>query len=271
MSYAPLHTARRLRYDNIYGHTTWTSPGGETRSIAGVPDALAAIAGLERGFDADAVGLGLHALILTLYARQGYPSDAVRGAVIQAAETLRGVIHPRHTPILDQALAIADRALLTGDDAIPPLIAFTTETVARLDRAAERCGRRAAALLDERDCPLIIGSGAALHWMVQTAADQGVVLHIADANRQDEATVCIVAGACALMNGDMANVHPAEVEIVAAARRRGTPVYALAPDGPTAATPMGSRIPAHLISAIVTDRGVYRPERITAYDVVNLP
>lgn len=271
MPHVPLRTAERLRYDDICGQTTWTSPAGETRVIASVPDALEAIAGLERGFDADVVGLGLHALILTLRARRGYPSDAVRGALIQAAETLRGVIQPQHALTLDQALAIADSALLTGNDAIQTLTAFTTDAVARLDRAAERCGRRAAALLDEHDCLLIIGSGTALHWMLEIATDQGTALRIADANRQDEATVCVVAGACALMNGDMANVRPVEVEMVAAARQRGTPVYALAPDGPTDAAPPDVRIPAQFINAIVADRGVYRPERVAAYHVANLP
>lgn len=82
MPHALLHTAERLRYDETHGHITWTPPVGETRVIAGIQDALEAIAGLERGFNADVVGLGLHALILTLRARRSYPSDVARGAMI---------------------------------------------------------------------------------------------------------------------------------------------------------------------------------------------
>jgi hypothetical protein len=233
--------------------------------IASLRDVIDAIAGLSRGFDADVVGLGLHGLLLTLRARRGYPSDAARGAVIQAAEALRTVIPPQYALVLDQALAIADGALLTGDDAVQALTAFATDAIARLDRAAERCGRHAAALLDENDCLLIIGDGAALRWMLQRATAHGMALKIADADRRDEATICLVAGACALMNGDVAGMRPAEVEMVTAARRRSMPVYALAPNGPIAAAPEGGRILAQFINAIITDRGIYRPERIAAY------
>ncbi len=260
MPHTPLHAARRLHCDETHGHATWTSPAGETREIASISDTLDAVAGLERGFDADIVGLALHALILTLRTRRGYPLDFARGAVIQAAETLRGVIPPPHAPILDQALAIADGALLNGDDDVPALVAFTADAIARLDRAAERCGRRATALIDENDRLLIIGDGAALRWMVQTAAVPRTTLRIAG-----EATICVVADAFAAMNGDVAGVHPEAVDVIALARARGVPVYALAPNGPTAAALTGARIPAHLLNAIVTDRGVYRPERIATY------
>lgn len=261
----PRSATERLHNDDAHKRAIWRSPDGETRVIASIPDAITAIAGLTRGFDADIVGLGLHALLLTLHARRGYPSDAARGAVIQAAETLRSVVPPQHAAVFDQALAIADSALLTGNDAIQALATFATDAIARLDRAAERCGRRAAALLDEHDCLLILGDGAALRWMLHIAAGEGTTLKIADADYPHEATVCVVAGGCALMDGAIVGMHPSAIDAVATARRRGMPVYALAPDGPTTAAAPGARLPAPLVSAIVTDRGVYRPERIAAY------
>ncbi|MFQ3684598.1 hypothetical protein [Roseiflexus sp.] len=261
----PLCAAERLRDNDAHGYVVWTSPSGVTTTIVDSQGALGAIAGLERGFDADAAGLALYALILTLRARRGYPSDAMRSAVIQAAETLRSVIHPQYAPILDQALTLTDSALVNGDDAVEALTAFTANTIARLDRAAERCGRRAAALLDENDRLLTTGAGAALRWMLQIAIEQGTAPRIVDADHRDEATICVIAGVCVSTSGDVIGLLPDEIETIAAARRHGLPVYVLAPGGPVAGALPGDRLSAHLVSAIVTDRGIYRPERIAAY------
>lgn len=263
----PLYAAKRLCDNDAL---VWTSPSGVTSTIVDSQEALGAIAGLDRGFDADAAGLALYALILTLRARRGYPSDAMRSAVIQAAETLRGVIHPQHAPLLDQALTLTDSALVNGDDAVQALTAFTANVIARLDRAAERCGRRAAALLDENDRLLTTGAGAALRWMLQDAGEQGTAPLVVAADRRDEATICVIAGVCVSTSGDVIGLFPDEIEMITNVRKRGRPIYVLAPCGPVADALTGGRLPAQLVSAIVTDRGIYRPERISVYEELPL-
>ncbi len=261
----PLRAAERLHDNDARGYLVWTSPSGMTTTIVDEQEARDAIASLERGFDADAAGLELYALILTLRARRGYPSDAMRSAVIQAAETVRGVIHPQHAPLLDQALTLTDNALVNGDDAVQALTTFAASTIARLDRAAERCGRRAAALLDENDRLLTIGAGAALRWMLQDAGERGTAPLIVAADRRDEATICVIAGVCVSTSGDVIGLCPDEIDMIATVRKQGQPVYVLAPCGPVADALTGDRLPAQLVSAIVTDRGIYRPERISVY------
>ena len=101
--------------------------------------------------------------------------------------------------------------------------------------------------------------------MLQTAIEQTPAVHVVAADRRDEATICIIGGVCVSTSGDVTGLLPDEIETIAAARRHRLPVYALAPGGPFAGTLPGDRLPADLISAIVTDRSIYRPERINAY------
>jgi methylthioribose-1-phosphate isomerase len=123
-----------------------------------------------------------YGLALVARQRQAWPTDAQRGALIQAAEVLR---RTRPTAddlhhILDAALQHADAALLQGEAAEQALADFVDAQVARGDAVAEACGRNAATLLhDEEHILTHCFAGAALNWMLHVAhAEQGKRLHL---------------------------------------------------------------------------------------------
>ncbi len=264
----------------------------------------------------EAIGLGAvrHAATaylagygLALVAREWAtrPSDARRGALIQASELLRrtGPDDTRLTQLLDQALVRADAATLAGEDAEAALLRLVQGEISRADRVAERCGRIAAGLLDEGDHVLTHSfAGPALLWMLHVAlAEQAKPITLAvlaapapdDAARLcadlareigltvtrleaptterafEPASAIFVAGAERIaLNGDTAG-EPDAARYAELARRHGLPCYVLGGHGPDPTVDTFAAasdiMPAELISAIITSRGIYRPEMIARY------
>jgi len=244
---------------------------------------------------------------LALAAREwaGRPSDARRGALIQAGELLRrarpGDTHM--TRLIEQGLARADAATLAGQDAEQALLRLVQSEITRADRVAERCGRIASGLLDAGDHVLTHGfAGPALLWMLHVAlAEQSKPIalsvlgshDLADARLTAElareiglpvtliedpavertfehsASIVFIAGAERIaLDGGVAGA-PGAAGYAELARLQGLPRYVLGYDGPdpdvAAFAAASDVLPPELISAIITSRGIYRPEMIARY------
>ena len=276
-----------------------------------------------------------YGLALAARAWRDRPSEAQRGAIIQAGQRLRAT---RPTAddlhyIIAEGLSRADAAILEGGDAEAALADFVAGEVARGDKVAERCGRIAAGLLDDGDRILThCFAGAALNWMLYTAhVEQGKAIRLyptetrpylqgarLTAHQAHEIGVqvtlltdnmpgfCFARGMFSVyvtaadrvaLDGSIAN-KIGTYQYAVLARRHGVPFYVLGYDGPDPATPSGADIPIEerdpaevlrfagartapegvgayypafdvtppdLVSAIVTSRGIYRPERIADY------
>ena len=234
------------------------------------------------------------------------PSDARRGALIQAGEWLRRADsdNPRLSRLLDQALARADAATLAGEDAEAALLRLVQGEISRADRVAERCGRIAAGLLDADDHVITYGfAGPALLWMLHVALVEqaksitlavivapmldddarlltdlaravGLPVELLDLSASARAfepavSMVFVAGAewIALDGGAAGGIGAASYAELA--RRYSLPCYVLGGDGPDPAVDSFAAasdiMPPALISAIITSRGIYRPEMIARY------
>jgi methylthioribose-1-phosphate isomerase len=233
------------------------------------------------------------------------PTEARRGAIIQAGERLRAARRGdrRLARLVEQALARADAAVLAGGDAEQALVSFVSDEISRADRAAERCGRIAAGLLDESDRVLAHGfAGPPLGWLLHVALTEqhkpiallaaarqpeddqarlvvalarvlGVGVELVDKSALEQAAPSVfVAGVEQLaLDGSIAGARGTR-DATALARRLGLPRYILAPDGPDPDAQTGADLiaadditPPELISAIITSRGIYRPEMIARH------
>jgi methylthioribose-1-phosphate isomerase len=276
-----------------------------------------------------------YGLALAARAWKGRPSDAQRGAIIQAGERLR---RTRPTAddlhaIITQGLARADAAIIAGQDAEEVLMNFVAGEVSRGDKVAERCGRIAAGLLSDGDHILThCFAGAALNWMLYVAhveqekqiqlyptetrpylqgarltAHQALEIGVPVTLLTDNMpgfcfargmfNVYVTAADRVALDGSIAN-KIGTYQYAVLARRHSVPFYVLGYDGPDPDTPSGADIPIEerdpaevlqfagvrtapegagayypafdvtppeLVSAIVTSRGIYRPERIADY------
>jgi methylthioribose-1-phosphate isomerase len=113
-----------------------------------------------------------YGLALVAYQRRDWPTESKRAALIQAAATLRAALPGalRTHAFLEQALHVADLALLRGEYAMYALIELIETEMAHSDAVAEACGRRAIALLHADACLLVHGYlGPALNWMLHAA------------------------------------------------------------------------------------------------------
>jgi methylthioribose-1-phosphate isomerase len=254
--------------------------------------------------------LAVYELALVAHAWAQRPSEARRAAIIQAAERLRyaAPANYRLARMVEAALARADAAILAGGDAEETLLTFASEEIARADRAAERCGRIAAGLLDEQDRLLVHGfPGPALGWMLaaalqerkqpelfitlgayeqpimlatRLAAELGLPAQVLDERATNERLAgegfgVFVVGAERLALDGTVLAGDRATALVTLLRDHGLPRYVLAPDGPDASARNGdwladtgdtyAIIAPELISAIITSRGIYRPEMIARY------
>ena len=182
--------ADTVRYDAERGLALaldWRAYPAETALVA-YSDAEAIVHAIESGAVRHAAAAYLAGYGLALAAREwaARPSDARRGALIQAGEWLRRAAPGdiRLSRLLDQALARADAATLAGEDAEAALLRLVQGEISRADRVAERCGRIAAGLLDAGDHVLTHGfAGPALLWM----------LHVALAEQSKPITLAVLA------------------------------------------------------------------------------
>jgi methylthioribose-1-phosphate isomerase len=251
------------------------------------------------------VGYGL-ALVAHQWADR--PTDARRGATIQASERFLWPGASRFIrSFVTQALAQADAAALDNVSAEQALLEFVDEQIRTADRAAERCGRHAAGLVDDGDQLLCVNyAGPALPVLLHAARTEGMrvqVITIDDAQARgvqlltylaaalevpervvrtselaaaigNATSVCFIGAERVALDGStLASAGVADQVLLAHAQ--GVPCYVLAPSGPDAAAAtaedfalsgdFGALIPHELISAIVTDRGMYRTAMIARY------
>lgn len=240
-----------------------------------------------------------YGLALAARAWRGRQPDARRAAMIQASEQLRSA-RPAiaMARLLDAALRRADAAVFAGEDAERAVTDMVDATLRHADRAAERCGRRAAELLQDEDTVLAVGpAGPAWWWMLRAAREQDKHVRLAlagDPANQFIAqqaqlfgvasvpfepaspgawTMFMVEAEQVACDGSVAAPHGAR-QRAELARQHNRPCYVLCADGPDAAAATGAdlfaapaldRLPPELVSAIVTDRGIYRPAMVTRY------
>jgi len=287
-----MHLSDIVRYDRERGAvlvSRWRP--GEPRELA-LADAADVASALAQGGAADgdeALRLAVLGLALAARAGRGWPTDALRGALIQAGERLRAAWAPAwDAAALSDGLAQADQAVVAGEDAEAALLALADRMAQASDRAAERCGRHTADLLDDGDRVLLLPlGGRPLAWAVRAAVQHGRSVQLAvpagmaeseGARRLADwalaggelqplddwsgASICLVEAVSVAPGGEVA-LQPGGREAVARARQH-MPVYALAPGGPRGeALPAGDETAAPAeISAIVTSRGIYRPEMV---------
>jgi methylthioribose-1-phosphate isomerase len=168
--------ADTVRYDAERGLALaldWRAYPAET-ALTAYSDLEAIVRAIDLGAVRHAAVAYLAGYGLALAARDwaARPSDARRGALIQAGEWLRRAApdDPSVRRLLDQALARADAATLAGEDAEAALLRLVQGEISRADRVAERCGRIAAGLLGDGDHVLTHGfAGPALIWMMHVA------------------------------------------------------------------------------------------------------
>jgi methylthioribose-1-phosphate isomerase len=307
--------AETLRYDRNHGTVRaldWRAYPNETLTIE-FDSAEAIAAAIEVGIVGPWTGpyLAGYGLALAARAWADRPSEARRGALIQAGERLRTAASDRRLDRL--VLAMLDRgdaAILGGGDAEDVVLGSVEAEIARADRVAERSGRLAAGLLDEADAVLVPGfAGAALAWMLAFAREEGKQPRLAipagpeggddvriteglaaelgvptttldgaglEAGLAEGAFGIMFAGAAALALDGAVLVRRGAAQLALQARDAGVPRYVLGYDGPdpAAATALDLAAPgddgneilaASLISAIITTRGIYRPEMIARY------
>ena len=289
-----------LRYNQAEGRLSvvqLTPPWALTPALDWQP-ALAELASL----DAQAGVFGAaYALAATAHEWRGRPTEARRGAIIQVAQQLHALDLLDPANLLGLALERADAALLAGEDAEQSITALIGEHLRRAERAADRCGRRAAALLDAGDQvvvygfggpPLlallgalpaldpapalrIAGAGAGPQLLADLANTAGFAATSADQPDLFSAELpglCLVTAVAIGADGGAVCPHGSGV-LIANARQRSIPCYLLAPSGlADEHTPVidlglvgGDIILPDLVSAIITDRGIYRPAMIGRY------
>ncbi|MEO7908695.1 MAG: hypothetical protein ABIV47_03490 [Roseiflexaceae bacterium] len=299
--------ADTVRYDAERGLVLaldWRAYPAET-ALAEYAEAEAIVQAIGSGAVRHAAASYLAGYGLALVARDwaARPSDARRGALIQAGEQLRRAASDdtRLNRLLDQALARADATTLAGEDAEAALLRLVQSEISRADRVAERCGRIAAGLLDEGDHVLTHGfAGSALIWMLYVALVEqakpitlavlaaptshddarlsadlaraiGLPVALLDVEHAFESTgsTIFVAGADRIALDGGASAGTGTARYAELARQHGLPWYVLGGDGPdpTVDTFVAASniMPPELISAIITSRGIYRPEMIARY------
>jgi methylthioribose-1-phosphate isomerase len=198
----------------------------------------------------------------------------------------------------------ADAATLSGENAEATLLDLVREEISRADRVAERCGRIAAGLVDEGDHIITHGfAGTALIWMLHVAlVEQAKPISLAvfmPEPPDDDARLCVdlartlgldatpldaaaperafepataaifVAGAERIALDGAAAGGPGAARYAELARGHSLPRYLLGGDGPdpdlSTLAAGGDVMRPELISAIITSRGIYRPEMIARY------
>jgi hypothetical protein len=210
------------------------------------------------------------AACLALYGLQ-LAADTQAGELSSAAARLASV----RLGALSVAAAL-DQALerRAAEHAEPLTLAI--EQAQRTDRAAERCGRRAAELLDTADVLVAhLSCGLALGWMQQQARQSlGVVPQLRQELAAAPDATLLLVGAESLALDGSATVIAAVAHGLAHAARQALPRYLIAPAGPVVRPAPASEyapqagllvVAPSQISAIVTDRGLYRPEMLARY------
>lgn len=214
--------------------------------------------------------------------------DAVRA---RAAE-------PLILNLVDRMVQCANQAIAQSKPVVPALLQLLSKEIRTADRVAERCGRQANDLLLDGDQVLAYGPLAvAGNWLLHTAhkvEHKPFTLHLhtsetpqvqrytqayarelglelgetIDSIRPEQFALMLLHVPY-LQHDGSALVMQGTVRLVQQARQASIPCYVLAFDGPQVPlpylTPTYELLPAQLINAIITSRGMYRPSRIGDY------
>jgi hypothetical protein len=303
----PTHLNEILTYDTARRTlTAWVWPAAAERPIE---RAFAAPAEIASAIANDEILSGVapfaaaYGLAMTAAAWRGRPTDPTRGAITQAAETIRAL--PGDSAPLDRARAAADAALIRGEDPAVAIAVATNASLTAAARATDRCTRRIAELIDAEDRALLLlydGAVALRMFAVGAPAPAALLVVARAAAPQDARFVAAAAGGIATIvtvQEAMSRLRAGDIDLLlveaAAVAQNGdalaadaalaaaqcVPCYVAAPAGPHpeaedgAALPAfagAAHIPAPLISAIGTSRGLYRPAMLRRhFDNADIP
>lgn len=147
----------------------------------------------------------------------------------------------------------------------PQRMPLLHQTLQRLDRGNEKCARLACALLTDDDHLTIIDTdglfAATMHRMLTRESEHPPVqVHLSATGAiHPDTTVALV---CGVLNDDGAVVDARVDALLHQLNERQLPRYVVAPHGPRN---LPSAHADATISAVVTARGIYRPDRVQRF------
>lgn len=139
------------------------------------------------------------------------------------------------------------------------------QALQRLDRGNEKCARLACALLTDDDQLALVDTdglfAATMHRMLTRESEHPPVqIHLSATHEiHPDTTVALV---CGVLNDDGAVVDAGIVSLLQQLTERQLPRYVVAPHGPRNLPSAHAETP---ISAVVTARGIYRPDRVQRF------
>lgn len=136
---------------------------------------------------------------------------------------------------------------------------------------ADRCHRRAADLLAAGD--LVLSDRPPPAALIAALDEEARAAVRWTADPAESPTLCLISARDAAQDGSLV-CDPEAARCAHAARAAGIPVYALLPPGPSATiraaadlpgSPDSAILPADMVSAVVTGRGIYRPAMLVRH------
>lgn len=135
----------------------------------------------------------------------------------------------------------------------------------RIDRGNEKCARLACALLTDDDHLTIVDTdglfAATMHRMLTRESEHPPV-HIHLSNTDEIPHDTTLALVCGTISDDGVVVDDTTATVVHQLNERQLPRYVVAPHGPRTLSSTHADTP---ISAVVTARGIYRPDRVQRF------
>lgn len=147
----------------------------------------------------------------------------------------------------------------------PQRMPLLQQTFQRLDRGNEKCARLACALLTDDDHLTIIDAdglfAATMHRMLTRESEHPSV-HVHLRATHEIPVDTSIALVCDVLNDDGAVVDGRTVTLLHQLHERQLPRYMVAPHGPRNLPSTHADAP---VSAVVTARGIYRPDRVQRF------
>jgi hypothetical protein len=147
----------------------------------------------------------------------------------------------------------------------PQRMPLLQQALQRLDRGNEKCARLACALLTDDDHLTIIDAdglfAATMHRMLMRESEHpSVHVHLSATNEiHPDTTLALVCGS---INDDGAVVGDLTASLIHQLGERQLPRYVVASHGPRN---LSSTHADTLVNAVVTARGIYRPDRVQRF------
>lgn len=147
----------------------------------------------------------------------------------------------------------------------PQRMPLLNQTLQRIDRGNEKCARLACALLTDEDHLTIIDTdglfAATIHRiLIRESEHPSVHVHINTTGEIPAPTT--IALICGSITDDGAVIDDTTAALLHQLQERTLPRYVVAPHGPR---PLSSNHVDTSISAVVTARGIYRPDRVQRF------